>query len=317
MRNAAIEYINDNDEIALYSQIIDAESYDRIISKEHLYIAAADTYLVDIIKKKIHQFNLPEVVEIGSGTGRLLGQVRKIENICLTGVERDSNFIKYSQRVLKDLSVRIKTANILTYNHPAKVSIFYSQGVHHHIQKGDETIKYLKNVHKQLDVGGYYIVSDEYIPDYENEYDRSVLLVVWYSHIISHALKSGYDYLAEEEAKTLLDDLQEGTKEFSYKTKEQIKVILSKVDAINSFAESHNLITAKKLAELLISELRSKGTSFSSGDNALDLSRKDYKVCDKIFRAEVQKAGFEVEFNKSYGPIKSIGGMTVYVLRKI
>jgi hypothetical protein len=204
----------------------------------------------------------------------------------------------------------------MLYQHDKPVTIFYSQGVHHHIPKGKMVFRYLTNIREQLCFGGYYLLSDEFIPNYANNEERELNLVIWYSHIISHALQDGFQYLAQEETKTLLDDLSEGQPESSFKTIDQINLVLSKVDAINHLAETRNMEDAKQLAGSLIRELQVLTQKRPSGNEALDLSRRDYKICDAVFRKEIEKVGFEIESVRSYGPLKHIGAMCVYVLRK-
>ena len=47
-------------------------------------------------------------------------------------------------------------------------------------------------------------MSDEFIPEYENEDERNIKLTIWYAHVIANAIKQNYQYLAQEEAKTSL-----------------------------------------------------------------------------------------------------------------
>lgn len=300
-----------------YSKIIQAEVYNQIISNEHLYIAAADKYIAEIIKRKAPAFGNPEVIELGCGPGRLIPLTGKIQNINLTCIDHDSDFIEYANKLTNDISIQFITNDISTYHHKKPVSIFYSQGFHHHVSKGKLTHKYLANTYSQLVSGGYYIISDEFIPNYNSEEERDNRLIVWYAHIISHALKDNYNLLAQEEAKTLLDDLNEGKNEISYKTPDQIAFVLSKVDEINQAAEKEESELMKQLISSFIIGLKSKQNKIPLGASSYDLSRNDYKICDKVFRQEIEEIGFSIESVHTFGPMrKNIGAMCVYVLKK-
>ena len=100
-----------------------------------------------------------------------------------------------------------------------------------------------------------YIVGDEFIPDYQNEQERALKLVVWYSHIINNAIKKNYTFLAQEEAKTLLDDLQEGDVNIGYKNQAQIDFTLAKVSEIDIAAMQNNSKLATKLANEYIEKI--------------------------------------------------------------
>ncbi len=300
---------------ASYSKIIDANDYIRTVSHEHIYIASADQLLTSILKDKAASFGQAEVVELGCGPGRILPLLASVENIKLTGVDHDEDFIEHAKRITNHLKLELKIADVTTYKHPSPVAIFCSMGFHHHVPKGAVNNTYLLNVFNQLVSGGYYILADEFIPHYNNDKERELALVIWYSHVIADALKRGYPYLAEEESKTLLDDIYTGRTENAIKTGRQIQQVMSKVMAINAAAEAKKRDTAISLAEELIQEINKDFTS-TLNNNTLDLSRGDYKVCDKVLRAEVESVGFLVEAVKSIGPIDHIGAMSVYTLKK-
>lgn len=52
------------------------------------------------------------------------------------------------------------------------------------------------------------------------------------------------------------------------------------------------------------------------GDTTIDLSRGDYKICENILRQEVENANLKIESVKSFGPVETIGAISVYILRK-
>ncbi len=302
---------------ATYSKIISPEEYNRIMTNEHLYIAVADKVIKDFVEKEVCGKTNPEVIEIGCGPARITPLFLQIPNIHLTAIDYDLDFIDHAKKVLKPYNSRVKVVNadVSTYVHSKSIDIFYSQGFHHHVQKGKVTERYLKNIYNQLKDGGAYVLGDENPAAYSNLEDRLLKLIIWYSHIISNAKKLGFNYLAQEEAKTFLDDLYENYDDEAVKSKEQIDLILSWVDKIDE-ASSEKIDKATFLAENLLEILRKKRNIKEVGDTTVDLSRGDYKISDTEFRKEIENIGFKVEKVERVGPSKDIGGLYIYLLRK-
>ena len=163
-----------------YSSIISPEDYNRLMSKEHLYINQSDIFITE----KIREFaakGFKNVVELGCGPGKLLKRVIKVPDINLTGVDIDQVFIDYSKKLLKECNnISIINQSVFDISFENKVDIFYSGGFHHHIAPGDDRQKYLSHIRSLLRDDGYYIVGDEYIPNYTNNQERELLLVIWY-----------------------------------------------------------------------------------------------------------------------------------------
>lgn len=301
-----------------YSRIIAPADYNQLMSHEHLYIGASDNYLKHEIAQRIADITDAEIVELGCGPGRLLPLIAQTHPRHLTLVDIDPNFITYAQEVANTLGfpANIVQSNIVTYQHTAPVDIFYSQGIHHHIAK-NLTQRYLENIHEQLTPNGVYILSDEFLPDYDTEEERKINAIVWYSHVIDHASQHGFHYLAQEEAKTLIDDLFEGQPElFSYKSIDHIDLVLKAVNRINVAALKEDFSTSYQLAKQLSINLSSIIVRRPSGNETLDLSRRDFKICNKKFKEEIQQAGLVIESQRFFGLNKKIGGMIAYVLKK-
>ena len=134
--------------------------------------------------------------------------------------------------------------------------------------------------------------------------------------IIAHALKHSHHYLAQEEAKTLLDDLQTGRVDENIKTIDQINLVLYYAPKIDAFAKAGELQEASKQAKLFLNELAVINNFTHNNDITLDASRGDYKICDVVFTKEIEQAGFKVIEKAPYGPIETIGALVVYVLQK-
>jgi SAM-dependent methyltransferase len=299
-----------------YSAIIDPERYNQIISHEHIYISQADNYLAMFISNESRNNKL-EVVEVGCGPARILPLIKgSNKNIILTGIDVDSHFIAYAKNVIQGLNISLIRADARSYQHDTSVSIFYSQGFHHHVSNLHDRMAYLKNIYSQLKAGGYYLISDEFIANYTTETERITRLVIWYSHVIAHAIQKGYNYLAQEESKTLLDDIYERDDRKVFKTANQIELILANAIEIDQLALNGEFYHAEKLSNELILNLHQMEGVEPIGSNELDISRGDYKICDRVFRQEVQEVGFIVEDIKSFGPFPEIGGMCIYILKK-
>jgi SAM-dependent methyltransferase len=302
--------------MSLYSEIITPERYNQIISLEHLYIAQADRAIANFIKEKSNGQEVPQqVVELGCGPGRILPLMSELNNIILTAVDHDELFLSHAKNLAASFTtpVRLVLNSVADYRHSNAVNIFYSQGVHHHIPKGAILKKYLNNIYEQLIPGGYYIISDEMLPEYRDEIERCYRLVVWYCHIIAHAILHHFEYLASEEAKTLLDDLSEGGLNVGVKTQEQLQLILDMAVEIDT---CDNLTKRQQLCDLLLTELVKLRQYKLSGDSTMDKSRRDYKICQQALYDEIERHGFEVEAQTLIGPIEDKGGMGIYAIRK-
>lgn len=236
----------------------------------------------------------------------------------LVGFDHDKMFLERAIRVTDNTRTSIIQTDLanLSLSEGEVVPIIYSQGVHHHIPKGEPLNKYLERVHQILTPGGVYILSDEFLPEYKDDADRLVKAVVWYPYIINDAQEHGYNYLAQEEAKTLIDDLNEGNEPDLIKTEGQIQVVLERVNAIAMAALRRESEEAERLASVLLSKLEKLKNYQPTGDKTVDLSRGDFKVSPSIFKQEVESAGFEVEDEDFAGPVETIGGMRIYTLIK-
>lgn len=299
-----------------YSKIISPGDYNKLMSIEHLYINAADMHIAKTIQEKVANKERSEVVEIGCGPARILPVVLSINpTIRLTGLDVDFDFLEYARNRVKDTPIKIIESDIVNYSHPIPVDIFYSEGFHHHIAKGKTVQDYLKNVHHQLKEGGYYIVGDEFIAEYKNEAERDMKLVLWYCHIIANAMKNGFDYLAREEAKTLLDDIYESKNQCFFKTERQIELVLDNAKIMDQLV-LEDLEKANIIATSFLRELKLLSCLTPNGDDTIILSRGDYKISHSVFKQEIEEAGFEIESSKSFGPLQTIGAMVVYTLKK-
>jgi len=303
---------------ATYSRIVEAGDYNRMMTREHLYIAEADRDLRRIVHRYSAGKNKPaEVVEIGCGPVRLTPLLSTIPNVHVTALDHDPGWIKAAEEIVEQqgLPVNLVCADIESYQHPQPIDIAVSQGSHHHIEKGEPTLRYLENIRRQLVPGGTYTISDEMVAYYASPEERYVRLCIWYAHIIGDALIHGYGQLALAEIETLLDDLFEGSGTRAVKDEEQISLVRSSVIVIAGYAIKDELKAAEKLADMLLQEIWDQ-QSMSTIENR-PLSRGDYKVCFSVLAEEVAVAGFRIREAKTIGPIETIGGFGIYTLEPI
>jgi SAM-dependent methyltransferase len=307
----------------IYSKIIDARTYNRLIG-QHLYIRDADDEIVDLVTAFSHRKHWEaRVLEVGSGPARLLQRLVRVKNAYVIGIDHDQQFVKDGQAILREehlLSHWLQLADVMIYQSEEPFDIIVSQGFHHHVPKGVPLRTYLANVHRLLvradlpTFNGVYIVSDEFLPHYYTEQERQLRAIIWYAHIITNALHMGYPELAREEAKTLLDDLTATDHEVSVKTEDQIATVLARVEAINESAVLGDLSVAEIYAASLNTELRRLRGFNASDDSSMSLSRGDFKISQTVFAQEVT-TWFDILGVQTFGPILTIGGMCVYVLR--
>lgn len=214
-----------------YSELIEPRNYHNMM-RNHMYIRETDEKIYNLIKEKVNNASKKlNICEIGAGTGALTELIVQIKNINLIIIEVDINFYKILvEKFKKYKNVTVVNINIIDYNFEENIDIFFSMGVHHHISKGQQTLDYLKYIKSNLREGGIYLLADEFIPTYNNEKERTLNLILWFSHIIESARLQGYDRLAIEEARTLYYDIL-GIED--YKTSlQELDIELSKTNLI-------------------------------------------------------------------------------------
>jgi len=295
-----------------YSSIISPWDYNNIISEQHVYISWAD----QIVKQQIKHFkddnNLLacNVVEIWCWPWRVSDLIGSIDWVKLLWVDIDSVFLDYAKENNEVDNIKFKYHNIIQSTFSEKFHVAYSIWMHHHLEKWKDTVHYLSNVYNSLLEWWVYIVSDEFLPEYTWDEDRDIKAIIWYSHVIAQALKNWHDFLAIEEAKTLLDDLSISHNQENIKTKEQIDMVLKFVLDIDGASEKNTL--AYDLHKEIIGVINYN----RSDDITVDLSRWDFKISDSVFRGEIKNIWFDIIDRIDVWPVNTIGWMSVYVLKK-
>jgi SAM-dependent methyltransferase len=296
-----------------YSKIISAENYNNIMTNQHIYMKYCDKILLRIINSYISS-GAEDIVKIGCGPARFLQQVAKTPDIRLTGIDTDSNFIEYSQLLLED-SCTIQNADIINYTHPCPVDIFYSHGLHHHVPK-NEVKDYLKNIVSNLKDSGVYILVDEFLPEYTSGKERELKTIIWYGFVIGNAIKNNYLHLAQEESKTLIDDLNEGRKTKVTKDGALIQSVMAISSSIYNYINKNMLDSANELArDFLINIFNVHYTPIDFTENN-NLSREDFKICHSVLESELIDSGLKIKTIEKIGDVDKIGGFSIYILEK-
>lgn len=282
-----------------YSDIIKAEDYVRIMA-EHIYMKTADRLVADTATRLATPDAL--VLDLGCGPGRITRLIKGVKR--LIGVDIDKEFLDYASfNVPKAQFVQ---ANLLEFRHDEQADVVVSHGLHHHIDS-----KYLAVVSQYVKTGGYYVLGDEFLMHYLDNTQRVRRAIQWYMHVIGTALKDSFFQLAEEEAKTLLDDILHGSSQ--HKNLSQVQSVLEKAGSFCLLYERQDW----RGVEVLIDELL--GSLFAQESTTIQdipLSRGDYKIDHGHLVIQLKSTPFEIVGVQTVGPMNTIGGFAVYVLRK-
>jgi SAM-dependent methyltransferase len=301
-----------------HSKIIPPQLYNTLLSKQHPYFRDADLYIAERIPPKVTRVQHPEILDIGCGPGRITPLVyQRIPNAKLYGLDTDQGFIDYTKKAYQDLPIQWIHCDINTYKHHPYIDLAYSQGFHHHRTQDVSLEATFRSVFNLMKKRGYYIVGDEFIPDFINNEEREVNLILWHSHIVAYALKYNFEAFAQEEAQTLLDDIYGGRGPSYHKNKEQVDRVLENAPLLDSLIQEDHLTPAKKKAQELLEDLETLQTNSPSEDSSLSLSRTTFKVSQTQFVAAAAKAGLFAKEFKPFGPPSEIGCVGVYTLRKL
>jgi SAM-dependent methyltransferase len=279
-----------------------------MMTSEHLYIAQSDREICKLLKKlRLETPEAEQILEIGSGPMRITRQIltslqTNKKPFELTILDHDPRFVEYSRQLIQSeqLPITIFESDITNFEPSFKIDMAMSQGFHHHIDP-----KYLRNLRNILSPKGAYIVGDEFIAPYKDEEERKVKALIWYSHIITNAMRQRYYQLAWEEAKTFLDDISPN-KSVSPKNEDLIQYIITKS------CEIENSKKSKQIAKSVLDEIAE--INVESNEPLMCLSRGDNKISKEVFVAQAHEAGFTHKLIKSIGNNK--GCLSVFILAK-
>lgn len=315
-----------------YGKTVSPEVYINAL-QGHQYIPQADQVIFNVVNKHckdkaIHR----EILDLGCGPGRLTFNVA-YTNCHVTGLDISENFIEYARYQQRwESSACCPGTTSFQCNDFTKNGVLFAnekydntfdvilmQGVMHHIH-GEDRVKFLQKSFDLLKPDGILTVGDEFIKDYKTEEERILNVAKFYLHIIDEARKGGFNDLAEEEAKNLVDDCFSDTEYAGYITEKAFEYICEYARMINTIfyqqgsAELNSFSVNNHIREMFdCIELCLRDLVDSSKEN---FNRGDYKVSIDVFVDEVLRYGFVLKEKYEIGPVKQLGGMGVLVFRK-
>ncbi len=153
------------------------------------------------------------VLEFGAGTGIFTKRLIQVSSFSeIIAVEIDWQCYQVLKHKFRDPArgVQIYHKDSRTFDPPDEYNFIFSSFADHHIKKGDK-VSYFENIKQNLKLGGYLIVGDEFLRDYElAESDtRNSALNDYHNHIINIALQDDEYILADLERDALTSGLEE------------------------------------------------------------------------------------------------------------
>lgn len=296
----------------------------------HQYIPQADQCIRNLIKEYCQKNNgiCPKILDLGCGPGRLTFSIA--ENNChVIGLDISESFISHANEIywkneIRKGTVEFQQRNFAEYglksndNHKT-LDIVFMQGVMHHIHSEDRSM-FLHRIYEYLKPDGILIIGDEFITDYESPDERILNVAKFYLHIIDEARKGGFNELAEEEAKNLIDDCFFGTKFAGFATEKTFETVYQFAKSINEQFYSHGSVAGLNFeANNQISNMFNYiklTVEHLTGSASENFNRGDYKVSINVFTEELSLYNFKLEKKYEIGPVNQLGGMGVLVFKK-
>jgi len=137
-----------------------------------------------------------KILDLMCGPGYLLGKInKKGQNLQLTGLDLDKEFIRYAKK--KYSRIKFIAADALKYKFKEKFDlILITAGLHHLPYSTQE--KFIKKVSSLLEKGGKVILADPFISNFKTELQRK-----------KAAAELGYEYLKSTLSKNPPEDMIE------------------------------------------------------------------------------------------------------------
>lgn len=298
--------------------------------QSHQYIPQSDQCILNIIKKyREHVWTKQKteplhIIDVGCGPGRLSHSIGKMGPEYFTyGLDISESFIQFA----KDSKPFGNQGHFLcedfanppsnSFVPPAEIVLM--QGVMHHIH-GEDRVVFFKRCFDLLQPDGILIISDEFIKDYESDDERIMNVAKFYLHIIDEARKGGFDELAREEAKNLIDDCFSGTKFAGLATEKTFENIYEYARTMNQMfydygsAGGLNFEANNQIRNMF--DYIKRSVEHLTDSSTQNFNRGDLKVSLAIFLKEVSSYGLKAQDIYKIGPVDQLGGMGVIVFKK-
>jgi len=317
-----------------YGKTVSPEVYINAL-QGHQYIPQADQCIKNIVQKFCANKPFPSkecILDVGCGPGRITTDLG-FPNCYRIGLDISQDFINYAWTNFMN---RNKGADPFVsfqqMNFTEKVDIMLTNGkiikdfdvilmqrVMHHIH-GEDRAKFLQKSFDLLKQDGILVIGDEFIKEYDSEDERILNAAKSYLHIIHEARKGGFNELAEEEAKNLINDCFSGTKFAGHATEKTFECIYQYAQTINEMFYSHGSV-----AGLNFDANNQIRNMFANIENSVEhlvdpsienFNRGAYKISPNVFIEELSLYGFVLEEKYEIGPVKQLGGMGVLVFMK-
>ncbi len=312
------------------------KDYGRTISPEvymsalqgHQYIPQADECIRRIVRSyAAGSGGQGALLDLGCGPGRLTeGIAAEHPGLSVLGLDISESFILHAQAScesrggipnLRYLCLDFCADNIKSVSY-RNWNLIMMQGVMHHIH-GDDRVLFKKRCLDILTPGGLLIVGDEFIADYPNEATRRYRVCEFYLHIIDEARKGGFEELAREEAKNLVDDVLSGEEGAGFADDEILKLIYEYAAPMNDRFYSQGVRMESDMHVMvrdLVPQVRTRAKILATQNMATSFNRGDLKISTNKFIREMGDSGFALRTLYEIGPVQYLGGMAVMVFEK-
>jgi SAM-dependent methyltransferase len=321
----------ENNIIQDYGKTVTPELYINAL-QGHQYIPQSDQCILNVIKTYRENVWSKEkteplhIIDAGCGPGRLTHKIGEMGPEYFTyGLDISEPFIAFAKKnnpygnqgyfLCEDFS------NPPTNSFVPSAEIILMQGVMHHVH-GEDRAKFLQRSFKLLKPDGILIIGDKFIKDYESKEERILNVAKFYLHIIDEARKGGFDELAEEEAKNLIDDCFSGTKYAGHASQYVFdQIIYPYAKKINEMFYTHGSVAglnfeANNQIRNMFNYIKRNTEHLTESSADENFNRGDYKVSTNVFAEELSLYGFKLKEKYEIGPVKQLGGMGVLVFIK-
>jgi SAM-dependent methyltransferase len=191
------------------SAYISVKDYDRHEEK-HAYFVEMMDRMIEIFErhrgdKRRSAGQQCRVLEFGAGTGIFTRRIAERSDIdSVVAVEIDWECFNRLRNNLEDRygeKIQLIYEDSRTHNPPGKFDYIFSSFADHHIKSKDKP-QYFRNVIKNLEPGGLFIVGDEFLMPHDPSHETNWLeaLRAYHEHIIGAALAAKNEVLARAEA---------------------------------------------------------------------------------------------------------------------